>query len=151
MLKALKLYFTVTFYLFIGKNIGTHPFAHMEKCVSYNNLLARRFIIVHQYGILCGFFFMQLTGFFYSCQQIHCQFPLSFEFSQYFLRYLAYHCVSNRFRTFMLDSELERVDSGWLLEEQHSVLSPDKSDESLEHHAKHHAHFPHLPSLLEHG
>ncbi|BFZ05320.1 hypothetical protein BsWGS_08359 [Bradybaena similaris] len=83
--------------------------------------------------------------------QIHCQFPLSFEFSQYFLRYLAYHCVSNRFRTFMLDSELERVDSGWLLEEQHSVLSPDKSDESLEHHAKHHAHFPHLPGLLEHG
>lgn len=72
------------------------------------------------------------------CKQIHHQFPLSFEFGEYFLRYLAYHCVSNRFRTFMFDSELERVESGWLLEEQ-GVGFPDHE---LDHQA-------HVSSLLE--
>ncbi|XP_059150678.1 myotubularin-related protein 13-like isoform X2 [Physella acuta] len=69
--------------------------------------------------------------------QIHQQFPLSFEFSHYFLKYLAYHCVSNRFRTFMLDSELERVDSGWLMEDVRSSLNSDpKNDEISEHHIR---------------
>nr|KAG5695682.1 hypothetical protein BaRGS_022359 [Batillaria attramentaria] len=52
--------------------------------------------------------------------QIHRQFPLSFEFNLYFLEFLAYHYVSNRFRTFMLDNEFERVEAGWLLEERRS-------------------------------
>ena len=46
------------------------------------------------------------------------QFPLSFEFNEHFLCTLAYHHVSMRFRTFLLDSEHERYEAGWLNEEE---------------------------------
>jgi myotubularin-related protein 5/13 len=49
--------------------------------------------------------------------QIHRQFPLSFEFNQYYLKFIAYHSVSCRFRTFLLDCEAERAECGWLNEE----------------------------------
>lgn len=44
--------------------------------------------------------------------QIQKQFPMAFEFNDYYLRFLAYHSVSCRFRTFLFDCELERVESG---------------------------------------
>ncbi|XP_026287376.1 myotubularin-related protein 13 isoform X1 [Frankliniella occidentalis] len=44
--------------------------------------------------------------------QIQQQFPLAFEFNDFYLRFLAYHSVSCRFRTFLLDCELERVEVG---------------------------------------
>ncbi|XP_074605890.1 myotubularin-related protein 13-like [Acropora palmata] len=49
--------------------------------------------------------------------QIMLQFPLSFEFNDHFLSSIAYHHVSMRFRTFLLDSEHDRYESGWMTEE----------------------------------
>ncbi|OXA58822.1 Myotubularin-related protein 13 [Folsomia candida] len=46
-------------------------------------------------------------------QLLH-QFPLSFEFNQYFIKFLAFHSVSGRFRTFLADNELERVEYGFM-------------------------------------
>ncbi|XP_013171380.1 PREDICTED: myotubularin-related protein 5 [Papilio xuthus] len=40
------------------------------------------------------------------------QFPLAFEFNDYYLRFVAYHSVSCRFRTFLFDSEAQRAELG---------------------------------------
>ncbi|KAH8341099.1 hypothetical protein KR067_010896 [Drosophila pandora] len=44
--------------------------------------------------------------------QLQLQFPMAFEFNDFYLRFLAYHSVSCRFRTFLFDCEFERSDSG---------------------------------------
>jgi myotubularin-related protein 5/13 len=46
--------------------------------------------------------------------QIHHQFPMAFEFNQYYLRFLAYHHVSCRFHTFLCDYECQRSQAGLL-------------------------------------
>ncbi|XP_021368098.1 myotubularin-related protein 13-like [Mizuhopecten yessoensis] len=61
--------------------------------------------------------------------QVMNQFPLSFEYNDFYLRFLAYHYVASRFRSFMLDNEYERMEAGWLCEER---KTPKIDDTDLE-------------------
>ncbi|XP_078483997.1 myotubularin-related protein 5-like isoform X3 [Ciona intestinalis] len=55
------------------------------------------------------------------------QFPISFEFNTTYLELIAYHSMSNRFTTFLLDSDYERLEAGILFEKKVNSRSPGKN------------------------
>ena len=61
--------------------------------------------------------------------QILLQYPLSFEFNDFYLKFLAYHSVSCRFRTFLFNCELERCEWG--------IMAVEDKKGSLNSHHKH--------------
>ncbi|XP_014253591.1 myotubularin-related protein 13 isoform X2 [Cimex lectularius] len=71
--------------------------------------------------------------------QVQKQFPLAFEFNEYYLRVLAYQSVSCRFRTFLLDCELDRAECGITaiedkrgsLTSHHKTVDTGSDDESI--------------------
>ncbi len=63
--------------------------------------------------------------------QIHIQFPMAFEFNQYYLKFLAYHHVSCRFHTFLCDCEFQRSQAGFLNENSSLKKSRNLVDHQL--------------------
>ncbi|XP_065070584.1 myotubularin-related protein 5-like [Rhopilema esculentum] len=83
-------------------------------------------------------FFLQFLD---AVHQIMSQYSSAFEFNNYFLCFLAYHNGSMRFNTFMLESEHERSQQGWLNsdEKEDEKGVPRVTGQSIWDYLRHHS------------